>query len=90
MRFRAHQIFIFWFRWRIKSKIVRLKIVEMTEVANQVNNSGDKVNSLMKEAENLKQKLEEERQKLNDVTRKRLKNKNNNDIEDSSHEKFPV
>lgn len=40
----------------------------MTEVANQVNNSGDKVNSLMKEAENLKIKLEEERQKLNDVT----------------------
>lgn len=43
----------------------------MTEVANQVNNSGDKVASLMKEAENLKQKLEEERQKLNDVTRKK-------------------
>lgn len=40
----------------------------MTEVANQINNSGDKVASLMKEAENLKQKLEEERQKLNDVT----------------------
>lgn len=40
----------------------------MTEVANQVNNSGDKVACLMKEAENLKQKLEEERQKLNDVT----------------------
>ena len=39
--------------------------------SNQVNNSGDKVASLMKEAENLKQKLEEERQKLNDVTRKR-------------------
>lgn len=43
----------------------------MTEVANQVNNSGDKVASLMKEAENLKQKLEEERQKLNDVTREK-------------------
>lgn len=43
----------------------------MTEVANQLNNSGDKVASLMKEAENLKQKLEEERQKLNDVTCKR-------------------
>lgn len=43
----------------------------MTEVANQVNNSGDKVASLMKEAENLKQKLEEERQKLNDVTCKK-------------------
>ena len=42
--------------------------VKMTEVANQVNNSCDKVNSLMKEAENLKIKLEEERQKLNDVT----------------------
>jgi molecular chaperone GrpE (heat shock protein) len=40
----------------------------MAEVANQVNNSTDKVASLMKEAENLKQKLEEERQKLNDVT----------------------
>jgi hypothetical protein len=40
--------------------------------ANLVNNSTDKVASLMKEAENLKQKLEEERQKLNDVTRKRL------------------
>lgn len=37
--------------------------------SNQVNNSGDKVASLMKEAESLKQKLEEERQKLNDVTR---------------------
>lgn len=41
----------------------------MSEVINQVNNSDDKVASLMKEAENLKQKLEEERQKLNDVTR---------------------
>lgn len=40
----------------------------MTELANQVNNSADKVASLMKEAETLKQKLEEERQKLNDVT----------------------
>lgn len=40
--------------------------------SNQVNNSGDKVASLMKEAENLKQKLEEERQKLNDVTRKKV------------------
>lgn len=40
----------------------------MSEVANQVNNSDDKVANLMKEAENLKQKLEEERQKLNDVT----------------------
>lgn len=40
----------------------------MTEVAHQVNNSADKVASLMKEAETLKQKLEEERQKLNDVT----------------------
>lgn len=40
----------------------------MSEIANQVNNSSDKVASLMKEAENLKQKLEEERQKLNDVT----------------------
>lgn len=49
----------------------------MTEVANQINNSGDKVASLMKEAENLKQKLEEERQKLNDVTckQKHLKRK---------------
>lgn len=37
----------------------------MTEV---INNTGDKVASLMKEAENLKVKLEEERQKLNDVT----------------------
>lgn len=46
--------------------------LEMSE-ANQVNNSGDKVASLMKEAENLKQKLEEERQKLNDVTRKMKK-----------------
>lgn len=46
----------------------------MTEVANQLNNSGDKVASLMKEAENLKQKLEEERQKLNDVTCKRKQN----------------
>lgn len=40
----------------------------MSEVANPINSSGDKVASLMKEAENLKQKLEEERQKLNDVT----------------------
>lgn len=47
----------------------------MTEVANQLNNSGDKVASLMKEAENLKQKLEEERQKLNDVTCKREQKK---------------
>ena len=44
----------------------------MSEVANQVNNSSDKVASLMKEAENLKQKLEEERQKLNDVTCKKI------------------
>lgn len=44
----------------------------MTEVANQVNNSGDKVASLLKEAENLKLKLEEERQKLNDVTCKQI------------------
>lgn len=40
----------------------------MSEVLNQINNSDDKVATLMKEAENLKQKLEEERQKLNDVT----------------------
>lgn len=40
----------------------------MTEVANNLTNSSDKINSLMKEAETLKQKLEEERQKLNDVT----------------------
>lgn len=62
----------------------------MTEVANQINNSGDKVASLMKEAENLKQKLEEERQKLNDVTckpkhRKRetekFRNENNFSVE---------
>lgn len=46
-----------------------LKHKKMSE-SNQVNNSGDKVASLMKEAESLKQKLEEERQKLNDVTRK--------------------
>lgn len=40
----------------------------MTEVIS--NSGGDKLASLMKEAETLKQKLEEERQKLNDVTRK--------------------
>lgn len=40
----------------------------MTEVANNLTNSGDKINGLMKEAESLKQKLEEERQKLNDVS----------------------
>lgn len=40
----------------------------MTEVIS--NSGGDKLTSLMKEAETLKQKLEEERQKLNDVTRK--------------------
>lgn len=39
----------------------------MSEVLSQVNNT-DRVSSLMKEAETLKQKLEEERQKLNDVT----------------------
>lgn len=63
-------------------KSSEIKLANMTEVAHQVNNSTDKVNSLMKEAENLKQKLEEERQKLNDVTCKQKKNKNNNDIED--------
>lgn len=62
----------------------------MTEVAHQVNNSGDKVNGLMKEAENLKQKLEEERQKLNDVTCKWKSNKNKNDIEDFISWKFSV
>lgn len=37
-------------------------------VSNNLTNSNDKLNSLMKEAESLKQRLEEERQKLNDVT----------------------
>lgn len=60
----------------------------MTEVANPVINSGDKVNSLMKEAENLKQKLEEERQKLNDVTCKRIKTKTTTTLKISSHEIF--
>lgn len=40
----------------------------MTEVANNLTSSSDKINCLMKEAESLKQKLEEERQKLNDVS----------------------
>lgn len=56
-------------------KKIKIKWKIMTEVANLINNSGDKVASLMKEAENLKQKLEEERQKLNDVTcKKKVKN----------------
>lgn len=54
---------------------IKIKLKIMTEVANQINNSGDKVASLMKEAENLKQKLEEERQKLNDVTCKKNQRK---------------
>lgn len=47
---------------------IKTKSEIMTEVSNQVNSSGDKVASLMREAENLKVRLEEERQKLNDVT----------------------
>lgn len=40
----------------------------MTDTSGQLNNTGDKIAALTKEAENLKQKLEEERQKLNDTT----------------------
>lgn len=40
----------------------------MTETLNQANNTNEKLNLLVKEAEDLKAKLEDERQKLNDTT----------------------
>lgn len=62
-KFKFEKIFL------LKDKISEFQLIMATEVmSNNLTNSNDKLNSLMKEAETLKQRLEEERQKLNDVT----------------------
>jgi hypothetical protein len=61
-------------KFKLKIFINREKIWNFSEnmatevVSNNLTNSNDRLNGLMKEAETLKQRLEEERQKLNDVT----------------------